>query len=109
MRLLTPLPDKMGDNVEPQSGQVFRSFNCCLTLIVVLGVVITILVVGAGRNLGVGIGLSVALGRSPIALRCTILAAPPPHPPHAIMSLPFSLHGVVLVLAFVRLGVACTP
>ena len=52
-----------------------------------------ILVVDAGRSLGAGIGLGagIVLGCPATALLDTVLAAAPPHPPHAIMTVPFSL------------------
>ena len=91
LRFLTPLPDTTCDNGNPHKGQVFKSVNCCLTLMAVLGigVEITILVVAVGRNLGAGIGFGAGLGFGcpPITLFCIVLAIdlPPPHPPQPII------------------------
>jgi hypothetical protein len=99
--LRTPLPDNIGDKVDPHSGHVFKSLNCCFTLIAWLGVATTILAVDAGRILGVevGAGAGFALGCVPTALFCITLAAdPPPHAPHPIIVLPFLRQCVECVL-----------
>jgi hypothetical protein len=90
LRFLAPLPDNVGDKVDPHKGQTFKSFNCCLTLIVEVGTVTTILVVGVGRNFGITVGLAAGFGFNwPVALRFIAFAAAPPHTPHAIMIYPF--------------------
>ena len=91
LRFLAPLPERIGDNCDPHSGQAFKSCKFCLTLIITFGeLVTTILVVVVGRSLGAGAGLVVGVG---LAARCAaafcIDLEAPPHPPHPIMLWPF--------------------